>query len=82
MDGRDILVDMFEKLCENKEVESMTDKSGLPDYAAIRMNGSYEAMQIAKILFDHFKEDFENQTRDSSDLVRQRAYNLFVSSIL
>lgn len=50
-------------------------------YAEQQLEDAYQSLQIAKLLVDHFKEDFENMTRDVDDNVKVKAFGLFQSAL-
>lgn len=46
-----------------------------------QMDAGYESLQIAKMLLEHFKDDYNNMTRDSDPDVKIRSFGLFVQSL-
>lgn len=46
-----------------------------------QIDTGYESLQIAKLLLEHFKDDYNNLTRDSDPDVKIRAFSLFVQSL-
>ena len=50
-------------------------------FADYQIDTAYEALQIARLLVDHFKEDYANLTRDSSQDVKLKAYGLFMQAM-
>lgn len=50
-------------------------------FVDLQIDDAYESLQVAKMLVDHFKEDYANLTRDSDPDVKIKAYGLFIQAM-
>lgn len=50
-------------------------------FVDLQINAAYEALQVAKLLVDHFKEDYANLTQDSDPDVKIKSYRLFMQAM-
>lgn len=50
-------------------------------FVDLQIDTAYESLQVAKMLVDHFKEDYANLTRDSDPDVKIKAYGLFMQAM-